>query len=111
MDLARPARPRLGAAPRARPHARLPCDGRPRLGIPWPRFEDNPIDAMPAGHPDTLAAEILTYRCPGSAEASPVFVGVPAWAGRSRQVRAITRRRPGNASWLQRRTHRGLHKP
>ena len=46
------------------------------LGIPRLRFEDNPIDAMPTGHPNTLAAENLTYHFPGSAYASPVFVGV-----------------------------------
>lgn len=46
------------------------------LGIPRLRFEDNPIDAMPTGHPNTLAAENLTYNFPGSAYASPVFVGI-----------------------------------
>lgn len=46
------------------------------LGIPRLRFEDNPIDAMPTGHPNTLAAENLTYHFPGSAYASPVFVSV-----------------------------------
>lgn len=46
------------------------------LGIPRLTFEDNPIDAMPTGHPNTLAAENLTYTFPGSAYASPVFVSV-----------------------------------
>jgi predicted RND superfamily exporter protein len=46
------------------------------LGLPRLTFEDNPIDAMPTGHPNTLAAENLTYSFPGSAYASPVFVSV-----------------------------------
>ncbi|MFA5943001.1 MAG: MMPL family transporter [Candidatus Thermoplasmatota archaeon] len=52
------------------------------LGLPRLTFEDNPIDAMPTGHPNTLAAENLTYTFPGTAYASPVFVSVdPAkWA-------------------------------
>lgn len=53
------------------------------VGLPRLRFEDNPIDAMPTGHPNTLAAENLTYTFPGSAYASPVFVSVDPgkWVG------------------------------
>ena len=46
------------------------------LGLPRLRFEDNPIDAMPTGHPNTLAAENMTASFPGAAYASPVFVSV-----------------------------------
>jgi predicted RND superfamily exporter protein len=52
------------------------------LGIPRLKFDDNPLDAMPAGHPNTLASENVTRSFPGSAYASPVFVSVDAgkWA-------------------------------
>ncbi len=52
------------------------------FGLPQLRFEDNPVDAMPTGDPNTLAALNLTHTFPGAAYASPVFVGVdPAkWA-------------------------------
>jgi predicted RND superfamily exporter protein len=46
------------------------------VGLPRLSFEDNPIDAMPTGHPNTLAAENLTYSFPGSSYASPVFVSI-----------------------------------
>jgi predicted RND superfamily exporter protein len=52
------------------------------LGLPQLRFEDNPVDAMPTGDPNTLATLNVTREFPGAAFASPVFVGVdPAkWA-------------------------------
>lgn len=46
------------------------------LGIPRLEFEDNPLDAMPRGHPNTLASQNLTENFPGSAYASPVFVSI-----------------------------------
>lgn len=45
-------------------------------GIPRLEFQDNPLDAMPRGHPNTLASQNLTRSFPGSAYASPVFVSV-----------------------------------
>ncbi|HLF16289.1 MAG TPA: MMPL family transporter, partial [Candidatus Thermoplasmatota archaeon] len=52
------------------------------FGIRDLRFEDDPIGAMPRGHPNTLATYNLTENFPGSAYASPVFVSVDAekWA-------------------------------
>ncbi|MEK6975651.1 MAG: MMPL family transporter [Candidatus Thermoplasmatota archaeon] len=52
-------------------------------GIPRLEFEDNLLDAMPRGHPNTLASQNLTTSFPGMAYASPVFVSVdPAkWIG------------------------------
>lgn len=57
-------------------------------GIPRLTFEDNPLDAMPRGHPNTLASENLTANFPGSAYASPVFVSVdPAkWVEGNKQL-------------------------
>lgn len=51
-------------------------------GIPRLRFEDNLMDAMPRGHPNTIASQHLYDNFPGTAYASPVFVSVdPAkWA-------------------------------
>lgn len=51
-------------------------------GIPRLAFEDNLVDAMPRGHPNTVAAQHLYDSFPGTAYASPVFVSVdPAkWA-------------------------------
>lgn len=46
------------------------------IGVPRLEFEDNPLDAMPRGHPNTLASQNLTDSFPGSAYASPVFVSV-----------------------------------
>lgn len=46
------------------------------LGIPRLRFEDEPVDAMPTGDPNTLASLNITKTFPGSAYASPVFVSV-----------------------------------
>jgi predicted RND superfamily exporter protein len=46
------------------------------LGLPQLRFEDNPVDAMPTGDPNTLASVNVTKAFPGAAYASPVFVGV-----------------------------------
>lgn len=48
------------------------------LGLPQLRFEDNPVDAMPTGDPNTLASINVTKQFPGAAYASPVFVGVDA---------------------------------
>ncbi len=46
------------------------------LGIPRLGFEEDPVAAMPRGHPNTLAFENLTASFPGSAYVSPVFVSV-----------------------------------
>lgn len=48
------------------------------LGIPRLRFEDEPVDAMPTGDPNTLASLNVTRSFPGSAYASPVFVSIDA---------------------------------
>lgn len=45
-------------------------------GIPRLQFEDNLQDAMPRGHPNTVASQHLYENFPGTAYASPVFVSV-----------------------------------
>lgn len=52
------------------------------VGIPRLKFEDEPIDAMPTGDPNTLASLNVTRSFPGAAYATPVFASVdPAkWA-------------------------------
>jgi predicted RND superfamily exporter protein len=45
-------------------------------GIPRLQFEDNLMDAMPRGHPNTIASQHLYDSFPGTAYASPVFVSV-----------------------------------
>jgi len=46
------------------------------LGLPRLRFEDEPLDAMPIGDPNTLASQNITKSFPGAAYASDVFVSV-----------------------------------
>lgn len=46
------------------------------VGVPRLRFEDNPLDAMPRGDPNTVASQHLYQSFPGTAYASPVFVSV-----------------------------------
>lgn len=48
------------------------------VGVPRLEFQDDPLDAMPRGHPNTWASQNLTDNFPGSAYASPIFVSVDA---------------------------------
>ena len=48
------------------------------VGVPRLEFQDDPMDAMPRDHPNTLAVQNLTGSFPGSAYVSPVFVSVDA---------------------------------
>ncbi len=67
-------------------------------GIPRLEFQDNPLDAMPRGHPNTLASQNLTGSFPGSAYASPVFVSVEPAKWAAANARLPNRVPLGNAS-------------